>query len=717
MEATLLFTPNPEGEEWDPDILKAFLDKKRVTHGYTIQSLDQVLLQFGSAAGEPLSAVVAQAIQPEPPQPDRVEWNECPIPENMEEDAHTFYSHPRAPELYVISYESVEVKKTETTKRFLFGAKEREVTVKEKREVREPIGVNPQVLGKGWAKNGMALASVITGMAGNDGVNIFGRPIPGERPQEALHLGAGVEKSGLEIKATTSGFLRRGENWVEVLPFQAHDWEVSLSKDQNTYLLNFQPGGKNAVPPSPELILKEAGEKGAPEGSLLSAYEVGNLLQRAIDQGQPLKHVPISSDADGSFDILVSDDKLKVYLSMKKSRGRGKPLVLKEFGRALKTANFSGPDYAKIQADVLEFYKGPEKELDQYLLSEGTPPEPPGDVTMDITLKYLGPSEVEEIKAQGLENSFDLQWLARMEAEIPSLKEHPLSTVEKMAVVTKGVVIAEVSWEQGKPGKDVFGETLPSGEVEEIGIRLLEGVERRGNQIITTRDGLVDQWDGPDGPMFRVRPHHDCVINVFLAANKMSASLSLRRAVGTGLPLTPGRVEQAYKEKGIIRGLNEEVIARAVEHANEGQEIDGLVFANGQHPAEGASEKLEMLVEMATHKGVTIKADGTADYRNQDQITLVKKGAPLARILRSGQESQEGWDVTGQTITPKESAPLVLTIGENVREETEESGDTVYYAEKGGSFSTRKTSLPFWRVTRCRATSERGAATLNFPGP
>jgi len=715
LTANLTFTPKEDGEEWEPDILKAFLEKKRVTHGFTIQSLDQVLMQFGSAAGEPITAVVANAIQPGPPIPDEIVWEDHPIPDSLAEDARAFYAQLGPPELFSIRMESYEEKKMET-KKSLFGSKQVEVVVKKKREVKDLISVNPQVLGQGWVVAGADLAGVTPGGPGKEGTNIFGRVIQPERPSESLNIGAGVERTGNVIKSTISGFLRRGEDWVEVIPFSTHNWEVSLSKDQNTFLLSFTPGGKNATPPLAEDILADAVSKGGAEETLQSAFEIGSLIQKAIDGQRGFENVPISSSDDGSFDIVVSEDKLQVFLNMKKSRGSGKPLVLKEFGKALKGANFTGPDYAKIQADVLDFYRGGENVLTDYLIVEGTAPEPPGDTKVQVTLKYLKEEQVASIKEQSGRSAADPEWKKQITEEIPSLIEKPLDTAEKMAEVTAGVVIAEVVFTPGKPGKDVFGETIPSEVVGDSGIRLLEGLEKKGNQVISTIDGIVDQWAGEKGPIFRVRPHRDCIVLLQLAANKMSASMSLRQAIGTGQPLNHGLVLEAIKEKGIIKGINEEVVSRGVEHANEGQEIEGLVFANGQLPTEGSKEEFSLTVEEASHKGVTIKENGTADYRNQDQITLVKKGQTLAVVKKNGEGPQEGWDVMGQTIPPKETAPLEVIAGENVSSKDNSEGNTIYVADKGGEFVFERGTLSVSAVHTIQGNVGKASGNVKFSG-
>ena len=75
----------------------------------------------------------------------------------------------------------------------------------------------------------------------------------------------------------------------------------------------------------------------APE-TLVSEEKLKEIINTAIDTSKELKEAIISTDDDCSFEIRVSDDKLKADLSMKKGRGNGKPLVLKEVERQSRIA-------------------------------------------------------------------------------------------------------------------------------------------------------------------------------------------------------------------------------------------------------------------------------------------------------------------------------------------------------------------------------------------
>ncbi len=58
--------------------------------------------------------------------------------------------------------------------------------------------------------------------------------------------------------------------------------------------------------------------------------------------------------------------------------------------------------------------------------------------------------------------------------------------------------------------------------------------------------------------------------------------------------------------------------------------------------------------------------DGRASYKKQDRITSVQKGARLAEILPPA-ATKDGWDVTGKEITARESTPVSLEAGRNVK--------------------------------------------------
>ena len=717
MEARLIFTPLEEGTEWNVPAVTAFMEKKRVKEGYTTASVDSLFPVFMKAKPGDFSVteIAAAGTPPGPPVPAEIAWSEIAVPDHLKEDAESFFNKAPAPEFYLTRIEKIQKTRIVKEKKSAFlPPKEKKVTVTEEREVKEPVAVDPSVISSGWIQSGAVVAEITPGTPGEDGKDVYGRPVPSEKSKDELVLSEGLEEKDNKIISSVSGFLRRGTNWVHVSPFLPHRWTIELSKDKNTVLFSFKSGQEGAFPPRVENIIQEALALGVAEETLMTSFELGNLLQDALDYNKVLQAVPISTSDDGFFEILVSEDKLKAILNMKKHRGSGKPLVLKEFGKALKEKQFKTVDYKKIQEDVLAFYRGNEVELEEYILAEGEPPEQPGERKVEYTLKYLDNSLVQEIKktaasireGNGLEGGLD---------GIESLQQFPVDTADKMAMVTAGMVIAEINQEPGLPGKDVFGGKIEFNEITDSGFRFLGGIERKGQSICTTMEGLLEQWEKDGITALRIRPHKNSLVEIKVAPNKMSASISLTPPVGTGTPLLMDSVRTLIAEKGIVFGVKNDILERAVEHACAGEVIRDLVFANGEPPVNGEDAKLEFLVELSKDKGVTIKADGRADYRNQDHITMVKKGQPIVRLLKSKIQVQNGTDVTGGAIPGKDVPQDSLEIGDNVETKDGEK-EVLYSASTGGELIYEKNKISVLNVHIVNGNVGKTSGNVKFSG-
>ena len=715
MEARLTFTPQEDGPEWGPEEVGAFLEKKRVTSGYTLASIDTIFpklmkLPPGSPAVE---EIVATGTPAEKASEEIIDWQEWPVPEKLKEDAEIFFAKAPSPELYVVKIEKIQKKKKVLEKKMPFGrGKEKEVTVTESREIKEPVAIDPRVEATGWINAGDLIAEITPSEPGKEGKDVYGRAVPSEKDDSDFVCGKGVERKENTVTALESGFIRRGKNWAEVLVFEPHNWELELSRDQNTVLLTFSPGDDNAYPPNPETVLKEAADMGVAEDTLISAFELGNILQNSLEQKKPVSKMPISSDEDGFFEILVSADKLTAVLNMKKSRGRGKPLVLKEFGKALKEKQFKNVDYTKVQEDILDFYRGKDRVIEGYVLAEGEKPSDPGERKVEFTLNYLKPEEITSVK-QSVEAALKIN--PDLLSGIESIDKFPADSADKMAMVTSGMVIAEIEQEPGQPGRDVFGNKVEFNQISDTGFRFLSGIERQGNKIHTTAEGLLEQWDREEFTAFRIRPHKNGLAEIKTAPNRMSSSITLHPPIGTGKLFNIQDIKKLIQEKGIVYGVNEDILQRAVENANKGEEIRDLVFANGKNPVNGEEAKLEFLVALSKDRGVTIKADGRADYRNQDHITMVKKGETIARLIKSNIQAEDGVDVTGGSIPSRDVPQDTLETGDNI-EKKEGENELLFVASAGGELLYENNRIAVMSVHVVKGNVGKESGNIKFSG-
>jgi len=403
------------------------------------------------------------------------------------------------------------------------------------------------------------------------------------------------------------------------------------------------------------------------------------LLAAALSRRTPLRKEPISPDQDGGFSIEISEDRLKAVLSIRKGRGKGKPLVLKDVGTAIRGAGLKGLDFEKIKRDILEFYRGPSVELSGYVLAEGKQPLQgvPREFTVDVV--FLANKERDAILSVLRENP-----PSPLDG-IESLEEFPLTEDVSFSLVVKDQILAKLGpVSKGDPGTDVTGKNLEGIPGTEPERRLFENVKEDKDLVIAAADGILDYQKKDDIHFFRVRPHRDSTIDIQLSADRMKAVMRLVRSVGSGRRLSRSDVDAAVKAKGIVKGLDEAALSEAFETAEREGEARDVVIANGSPPRDARSSKVEFLINVASGSGVTIDKSGKADYKHQDKITSVKEGSAVARILAPNMKPEDGWDVTGKVSTARQAPPITLTIGPNFRQEQDEEGNILLYAKKNG---------------------------------
>ncbi len=675
--AVLHFIPDENGIEIDAQSVNRLIAENKITYGFDRKELEQKIEKL-LESNEEISITIAEGDHAEPLVPEEREWSELKIPEGLEEDVERFLKNAAAPEIWNTEIEKVPVEKTVKKKGILPFAKDKTETVKDlvKKEKKVRVNVIPDVIAAGWAEKEDKLADIIAAKPGKLGKDVYGKPIVPLSQEDEFWLGTNTEKKGSSIIATETGIVRRGWNWIEVIPFKSHDWNLELSKDKNTCLLNFNPGGEEVSLPDPAEIIKRAEMLGCPESALVGAEKINQIISTAAVAGKVLKNVIISSDDDGYFRIEVSDNRLVAEMVMHKGRGAGKPLVLKEAGSAIKNSGLKGMDLKKIQEVILDFQKSAEKDI-RFILCEGTAPEEGEGGSVEYELQLLSDAAVDDIKkrAGGMDSAAF--------KDIPSAADYHPKEISGAANVKKDQNLASVLSSSGKKGADVFGDEIETSAKGAV-IESLENVRFEKGMYISEIDGLLECFDSEGKTILRVRSHRDAEIEVKVAADKMTATLSIEPAAGTGIPPSLEEVNRQIAEAGLKSGINIDLVKSAVEKARNGESVGGALFAMGKAPKNAGEYKLKFLAEMADGNKVSIDEKGKANYRSQNRITNVKKGEILAEIQVIQGESEDGWDVLGNTLPAKQLTPLNVEIGANVIEEKDEEGNTFLMAEKGG---------------------------------
>ncbi|HKK64227.1 MAG TPA: flagellar assembly protein A, partial [Clostridia bacterium] len=743
LTATLVFKADSQGKVWNLPKIKNLLEEKGIVEGVSEDALSSAVDQFDHTSEEIVTQVIAQGTSPKPPASPEYSWKLQPVPEELQQDADWILEKATEPHITTKKHERVQVEKQVQKKSNLPFGKPKQETVKkwETRVTEEPVQVDPQVIESGWTEADAIIAEINNKGEGVLGRSVYGKPIPiPEKAAEKVYPGQGVKETAEALYATHSGFVRRGKNWVEVLPFQHHKWELTVSKDQATCLLQFSPGKKDARPPKAEQIVAAAKQKEFTDQELVSAQKITQMLAVSIQRQKPLKDVPLTKDRDGGFKVEASSDQLKGFLSAEKGSGHGKPLVLKEIGAAIKKSGFKGMDFEKIKADLVSFYRSRQLKIEEYVLVEGQAPTRGSDRSLVFSCRFMSDEDHEARQQDTLlqettepsnkpsnetadsapdPGATPSEEPAGSEAElIPSLSDYPLAIVSRMAYVKNGNIVAEItSTDTGEEGVDIYGKVLPGLPGNDPPMSLQENVLLKDDQLVAQETGILDVVDGEKSVMLRVRPYREAKIEVELAPDKMAAFISLEEARGFAPPLTINRVSELLEEHKVVKGIDSSALSEAILEAKQGERVENREIAAGNPPVESKNTgKIKFHVQLASGEQVKIDKTGQADFRSHDDITAVEENQLIAEIPAAGAGMQAGWNVCGEEVQAKGREGVEIQVGDNIRREEKDDGTVLLYAEKSGELEYDGKSIGVHVHHRVKGDVDMRCGNIKFPG-
>lgn len=710
--ATGVFTADEQQDQLSIDAVTTRLKREGVTEGIDTYEIRDALIELTRSPSEPVRSVIARARAPEPPVPERAVWSFHEIPPELSEIAEQRLAAAGAPRIVIEKTERVQDSEPpgkKATGSLLGGGKPQPPKPKT-RTVQQRVYVDTTVRSTGYAAEGETLGSFEAQQPGRPGKDLYGRPIaPKQLADPLIYAGEGVKKGRGEFVAETTGFVRVGENWVDIVASRPHSYTIELTKDKASCLLSYTPGDAEHKPPDASAIRAEAVERGYREELLQSSDEIERLLAAARERGEGFKQVPICYSKDAWFEIFVSEDRLRAQLSISKGTGRGKALSLKELGRAIKASKLKGLQYEKIQEDILAFYHSTDTELTGYCLVQGTEPTKGPPRELEHALQFV--AEKERLnQLERLKSAPELQ-------KEPSFEVFPVDQIEQISMVIKDQRIASIPPPTyGNPGSDVYGKSLEGLPGDEPNVRLFEKLEQKGNLIVSTAEGALDYAVIEDTTYLRVRRHRDGEIKVSIAPDKLTAHLTVKPHEGSGRPVDRGVIENALQGARVTHGVSDQVVSKVLESLNAGKPLKDVPVARGKPPVEGGREELELLVTPAKDSGVVIKQDGRADYKNRGQITTVRKGDELARLVPADAVPQPGWSVTGETLNAGEIKKLNLEIGAGVEQRKDDDGRATLIATTTGRLLYTETKIEVQPVYAVQGDVGLQSGNIKFPG-
>jgi len=704
LHASIFFTPDKSAPLCDEQSVNALLKKSGIQA--TKEKIEEFIKQTEQRK-EQFSFPIAEGTPPEPPTDGLYTWADLPIPDELIPDSERIFKTALDPEVFIKKIINVKTQKKVPQKSRLHFKKEKFITVIEKRIQKSAVEVNPTVTATGWADKGMILLKKGPPSEGKEGISVTGTSLPpGEPVNEQIYCGKGVLTDKNKFIAEISGFVRRGENWIDIIPFKNHFWEVVLSKDKATPLLNLRTGDEFASPPTAASVIKRTEEMGFPKSEIINSEKIEKVINETINTGAYLENFPLTINKDTSFLIEATEDKLKGLLTIKKGSAGGKPLKLNAVGEAIKKSGFTGLNFKKIKKDLVAFYHDNKRILKDYVLATGKAPGKGELQILNFECPFLKEDEWKPI----------LEELKKEEGKETAENNFPLSKIQKYAKVDKDTIVATFQpTKTGASGRDIFGNTIPGLPGDKPVVHIFDHLKIEKDSIISEIKGIILIGEDKDGAVFlKAVQDRQSSLTVELSDDAMEAYISVYG--GKEAQITEETIRKTLKEKGVTKGIVEEVFSSLLEDISSGKDAEKVIIAAGKAPIHEGASRFKLLVDIKDGKNVSIGLDGSADYKNQDRITLVTTGTKLGELLSPDVIAKDGWDVTGKILKAEKAPPLELEIGENIVRKEDDKGTVTFYAKTGGELFFDGKKIAVKNVYTVKGDIGPKEGNIKFPG-
>lgn len=174
-------------------------------------------------------------------------------------------------------------------------------------------------------------------------------------------------------------------------------------------------------------------------------------------------------------------------------------------------------------------------------------------------------------------------------------------------------------------------------------------------------------------------PQIDARVEIRVSPDHMLCEADFFPAASGGRPLELEEVERLLAARGIVSGVDWNVIRRSIVRCNtEGIAIDSVVIAEGKKAVPEIPEHFLMRSRLVKPPAPQETKTGRIDHKERSPFVLVEPGELLAKRIR-GQRGQSGSTVFGAELPPPKKRITVLTPGKNTRAD----GDAVFATTAG----------------------------------
>lgn len=155
----------------------------------------------------------------------------------------------------------------------------------------------------------------------------------------------------------------------------------------------------------------------------------------------------------------------------------------------------------------------------------------------------------------------------------------------------------------------------------------------------------------------------DEILKIEISIDKMLACMTFGEADDKGKKLTPEQIREAIKAKGIIYGIDEEVMQEIYSERTNNYKY---FFAKGEKPITGDNAYMRYAfdVEVLNKSHPTLKTDGSVDFKDLNIIHNVVQGEVLAVKVQAG-EGTSGYNVLGEAVKGRKGKDVRMPMGKN----------------------------------------------------
>ena len=168
-------------------------------------------------------------------------------------------------------------------------------------------------------------------------------------------------------------------------------------------------------------------------------------------------------------------------------------------------------------------------------------------------------------------------------------------------------------------------------------------------------------------------------------------------------------VRQAIQKAGVKSGIDESVLASAVENRSYGREI---LFAKGMEAVDGKDGFYEYKFNTNFDHKPTVKPDGSVDYWSVHSVEIVEEGQVIATYTEPI-EGRDGYTVNGKPKLAQRGRPAPPLVGQGF----EKSADGKEYISKlTGKIDMKNDRIMIQSVYEVSGNVDLATGNIDFRG-